>query len=199
MKVVIVATILFLLISSASFTIVVKADTSVTLLADQQTQFIVSDLFIDPPVINQGEETHIAFKVTNTGDSSGNYTAIMKVNNQLLDSADVSLDAGESTWVVTTVMWTAGTYVIDVDGLTGSLTINGPETTTTPSTSTSSTWTTTPPDEDGTLLIVIVAVVVVVVVVIIILLLMRAKKGAQPSAVSRQPLQSPPPPPPPPE
>jgi len=89
--------------------------------------FEVSELSISSTTITVGEKVTISVKVTNTGGSPDSYTVTLKVNGEVENSRDVTLNAGESTTV--TFEYTAereGTFSVDVNGLTGSFTANPP-------------------------------------------------------------------------
>jgi len=92
-------------------------------------RFEVSDLNIDPVAIRVGQTTIISATVKNTGGESGSYEVILKIDNLLTDAKTVTLNPGQSTTVsFTYTPEKEGTYSIDVNGLTGSLTVSSEET-----------------------------------------------------------------------
>jgi hypothetical protein len=63
--------------------------------------------------------------VTNSGDVSGTYTAVLKIDGNIESTKDLALTAGEAQNVVFNVSeTTTGTYSVDVDGQSGTLTVN---------------------------------------------------------------------------
>ncbi len=148
---------------------------TITVSATLPARFEVSGLNISPISIKVGQSSTISVTVKNTGGESGTYEVTLKINNQVVDTKTGTLGPDQSTTVSFTFTPTGeGTYSINVNGLTGSLTVS---------------------KEEGAVaapeipwLMIIGAVVVVVVVVLVLLLLRRKPKAEFP----------PPPPPPPP-
>jgi hypothetical protein len=100
----------------------------VTLSAAQPSPFSPSDLTINPIVVDEGDVVTISVKVINTGITTLTQTVTLKVNSQPLATKEVTLGGGESSTVswLTSSEWIAGTYNVDVEGLTGSFTIRNP-------------------------------------------------------------------------
>jgi hypothetical protein len=89
--------------------------------------FTVTDLSISPTSIETGDLVTIKVLVTNTGEASGTYTVTLNLNGAAVETRDITLDGGNSQTVTfTTTAKTAGTYTVDVDGLTGSYTVTEP-------------------------------------------------------------------------
>jgi len=89
--------------------------------------FTVDDLAIAPDEVDIDQKVAISATVTNTGDLSGSYTVTLKVDGAVVDTKTVSLDGGASQKVTfTTAQDAAGTYSVDVDGLTGTFTVKAP-------------------------------------------------------------------------
>jgi hypothetical protein len=88
--------------------------------------FSVSVLKITPEVVYIGEEVTITAPVTNTGDTAGNYKVTLKINNAVVDSKDViDLASGASQNVTfAAAMQGAGTFTVDVNGVTGSFIVS---------------------------------------------------------------------------
>ncbi|MEM3659342.1 MAG: CARDB domain-containing protein [Thermoproteota archaeon] len=149
---------------------------TITVSSIPPARFEVSGLNINPSSIKVGQSSTISVTVKNTGGKSGTYEVTLKINNQVVDTKTGTLSPDQSTTVSFTFTPTSeGTFSIDVNGLTGSLTVS---------------------KEEGAVaapaipwVIVIGAVVAVVVVVLVILLLRRKPKG------EIRPLPPPPPPP----
>ncbi|MBA7466756.1 hypothetical protein ES707_01946 [subsurface metagenome] len=86
--------------------------------------FSVSELSIAPEEVSIGENINISVRVTNTGNSSGSYTATFKINGAVEATKEVTLDAGASQKVTfTTAKDVAASYSVDVNGLSGSFTV----------------------------------------------------------------------------
>lgn len=86
--------------------------------------FNVSDLSIAPTEVDIGETVNITILLTNTGGQSGSYEVTLRVNGIIEASKKVTLAAGDSELVsFSTIKNTAGTYSLEVDGLTGSFTV----------------------------------------------------------------------------
>lgn len=89
--------------------------------------FQVSNLNINPITVTVGEEVTITVLVVNKGGTSGTYTVTLKVDGGVVERKSVTLNAGESETV--TFKYTPqqeGTISINVNGLTGSITVNPP-------------------------------------------------------------------------
>lgn len=114
------------------FVFKVKPSFSETPSETTSGNFKVSSLSIEPTVAEEGEQVRISVTVTNIGNVEGTYTVMLKINGETLSTRDVTLKAGKSTTVSwsTSPSWTAGTYNVEVNGLTGSFTIIKPSETT---------------------------------------------------------------------
>ncbi|MDO9580697.1 MAG: CARDB domain-containing protein, partial [Bacteroidales bacterium] len=83
--------------------------------------FSISSLTISPSEVYVGEAVTISFSVANTGGQSGSYTVTLKINGVVEATKEVTVAAGKSESVsFTTSKNVAGTYSVDVNGLTGS-------------------------------------------------------------------------------
>lgn len=83
--------------------------------------FQPSSLSISPSEVEIGDTVNITVQVTNTGGQSGDYPVMFKINGVAEAVSEVVLDAGASEEVsFTTSEDTAGTYLVEVNGLTGS-------------------------------------------------------------------------------
>ena len=86
--------------------------------------FTVSNLTITPATINPDEKVTISVDVTNTGETAGNYTAVLNINGIQEATQDVTLDGGASKKVDFSVSQsTAGDYTVSLDTLTGKFTV----------------------------------------------------------------------------
>ena len=90
-------------------------------VAPKPAEFKVSNLRISPIEVSVGEPVAISLTVTNIGGESGEYTITLKINGTVEAKRTVTLSGEESTVVEFTVSKdVAGTYVVEVNGLTGS-------------------------------------------------------------------------------
>jgi hypothetical protein len=86
--------------------------------------FTASSLIISPSEVSVGEAVTISVSIINTGDAAGSYTVTLKINGVVEATKEVTLSAGTSQEVTfTAVKDVAGTYTVDVDGLSGSFTV----------------------------------------------------------------------------
>ncbi|MBA7681261.1 hypothetical protein ES703_89599 [subsurface metagenome] len=86
--------------------------------------FVTSDLSITPAEVDIGGEVTIRVSVTNTGTASGSYEVTLKIEDVVVATEEMTLDAGASEMVTfTTSKDVAGSYSVDVDGLGGSFTV----------------------------------------------------------------------------
>ena len=85
------------------------------------TAFTSSDLSISPGEVQIGETVNISAQVTNTGNCPGSYTVTLKINDAVEATEDIIVNAGASEEVTfTTAKDVAGSYSVDVNGLSGS-------------------------------------------------------------------------------
>jgi len=89
--------------------------------------FTTSGLTISPTEVNIGESVTISVTITNTGDLTDDYQAILKINGAVIATKKVTL-AGDASQKLTftTSKDTAGTYAVGLGGLSGTLTVKGP-------------------------------------------------------------------------
>jgi hypothetical protein len=86
-----------------------------------ETAFSAVELSVSPGTVYVGETVTISVLVTNNGDAPGSYTLRFKVDGLVEDTRDIMLNAGVSEEVTfTTVKNVAGTYSVEVGGLSGS-------------------------------------------------------------------------------
>jgi hypothetical protein len=82
--------------------------------------FQISSLSVSPTEVKIGEAVNISVLVTNTGGQPGSYQVILKINGVAEADKQVVLAAGASEPVSFTISKeAAGTYSVDVNGLTG--------------------------------------------------------------------------------
>ncbi len=86
--------------------------------------FTASALSISPVEADSGESLTISVLVTNTGDGAGAYEATLRIDNEIVAGQEISLAGGASQEVIfTTSRDSAGTYNVDVNGVTGSFVV----------------------------------------------------------------------------
>lgn len=86
--------------------------------------FTTSNLIISPSEVDVGEAVTISILITNAGDAADSYAVTLKINGVVEATKEVTLSAGTSQEVIfTTSRDVAGTYTVDVDGLSGSFTV----------------------------------------------------------------------------
>ena len=106
--------------------------------------FTPGSLNISPVEVNIGDEVTISLLVTNTGGKSGSYQVTLKINGEVAATKEVTVSAGLSKEVAfTTSKDMAGTYLVDVNGVTDSFVVR--EAAATPEPESESALTSTPP------------------------------------------------------
>jgi beta-lactamase superfamily II metal-dependent hydrolase len=90
----------------------------------EPAKFVVSDLSISPSEVKVRESVIISATVTNSGGSSGSYTAILKINGGQVETKSITLNAGESYVAsFSVVKESSGTYTVELGGLAGTFTV----------------------------------------------------------------------------
>ena len=86
-------------------------------------KFSLSDLKLSSNTVDPGESITIQTTVNNIGGSTGNCTVILKVNDEIISSQDVVLEAGGNQNITFTVSKDIpGEYIIDINGKTAKFT-----------------------------------------------------------------------------
>ncbi|UCD54349.1 MAG: hypothetical protein JSU76_01310, partial [Dehalococcoidia bacterium] len=86
--------------------------------------FTFSSLTISPTEVDVGEEVAITVMITNTGGELGSYEASLNINGEVETTEEVDIAAGGSQQVsFTTSKDVAGTYMVDIGGLTNSFVV----------------------------------------------------------------------------
>ena len=86
--------------------------------------FTISELTISPSEVAIGEGVTISIAITNIGDLAGSYALMLRIDGVAEEIKKITLDAGASEEVVfTTAEDMAGSYSVEVDGLSGSFTV----------------------------------------------------------------------------
>jgi hypothetical protein len=90
----------------------------------KQSLISVTSLRITPSKANTGKNINISVTVNNNGNSTGEYIVMLMINGVVEGSQTVTLAAGSTQNVkFSTSKNIPGTYNVDVNGLTGSFTI----------------------------------------------------------------------------
>jgi hypothetical protein len=83
--------------------------------------FTISELTISPNEVDAGGSVVITVMVTNTGDLLGSYELTLRINNEVEETKEITLNGGVSEEVVfTTTKHTSGSYEVNINGLTDS-------------------------------------------------------------------------------
>jgi hypothetical protein len=86
--------------------------------------FEVSDLDISPAEVVSGESTMVEADIENIGGSEGTYTVTLKIDGMDMKTKKVTLAAGAKKTVAFTVTKdTPGIYEVELEGLSGTLTV----------------------------------------------------------------------------
>jgi hypothetical protein len=86
--------------------------------------FTVGGLTISPSEVDSGKMVTISFVVTNTGDLGGSYTVTLKIDAVTVATQTITLaGGGTETLMFDTSQDAAGTYTVDVNGVTGTFTV----------------------------------------------------------------------------
>ena len=82
---------------------------------DIPATFTTSSISVSPSVIYQGESVDIKIVVHNIGDLTGDYEAVLKMDNEYVDSKTVSISGGDSEIIVFTLEpKTIGDHAINI-------------------------------------------------------------------------------------
>jgi flagellar basal body-associated protein FliL len=87
--------------------------------------FTLTNLTVDPQVAEAGDAVVVSLNVTNVGESDGNYTVNLLVNNSTKENQTLSLTPSESSIVTfTDTEIVEGNYTVQVGDLSGSFRVN---------------------------------------------------------------------------
>ena len=88
------------------------------------TAFTISALDISPAEVNSGGDVNISALITNTGDVTSTYEAILTIDNEVVATQNITIPGGASEEVTfTTSKDVAGTYAVDLNGLPGTFVV----------------------------------------------------------------------------
>ncbi len=98
------------------------------LVHTRPANFILANLSISPAEVNVKEAVNISILVTNSGDFSGNYEAILNIDNAMAQTKSVTLAGGENQTVSFSITKdAAGTYSLTIGSLQGILKVRAPQ------------------------------------------------------------------------
>jgi hypothetical protein len=88
-------------------------------------EFEVISLDVEPTEVTTGDTLTITAVVENTGGSEGTYNAVLTVDDDIVETKEVTLAAGETQMATFSLVVTeAGTYQLGVGELSAGLTVN---------------------------------------------------------------------------
>jgi hypothetical protein len=88
--------------------------------------FTLSEFSVMPHIVQVGEPVTAGITVTNMGGCEGRYTLVLKVNDVIEDSREVTLAIGDSQEVsFEAIRESAGDYSVDINGRTASFVVKG--------------------------------------------------------------------------
>jgi hypothetical protein len=86
--------------------------------------FTIYNLMINPAKARPGESITVSTSVANTGDLTGSYNIILKIDDVFVDNKEVTIPSGISKAVTFELSKdTVGSYSVDVNGLSGSFVV----------------------------------------------------------------------------
>jgi hypothetical protein len=89
--------------------------------------FQPGSLSISPGEVETGQTVNISVTVTNSGGNAGSYALILRIDGVAEEIKEIALEAGTSGTVsFSTSQQLAGTYSVEVNGLTGSFEVKQP-------------------------------------------------------------------------
>jgi hypothetical protein len=96
------------------------------LVATGAAKFTLADINVSPSQIKTGESAVASVRVTNTGNLTGDYQAVLKINGAVQETKSITLDASANTTVSYNIVGgKAGTYSVDIGGMLTSFTVAG--------------------------------------------------------------------------
>jgi oligopeptide transport system substrate-binding protein len=115
------------LIKLLSYLIVLSILSGLVISCGGGAKIQISSLNITPQQVTEGQDTTVEASLSNTGKSEGKYTAILKINDNQVDSKEVTLAPGENKIIsFSYIAGSAGQYKIDLNGLSGTIDVSRP-------------------------------------------------------------------------
>jgi hypothetical protein len=113
-----------LIVALAAGTYLYLTDQGVIAQGPRPAEFTLTDLLIDPTEAEAGEPITISFNLTNVGETEGNYTATLVINNSTRENQTLDLTPlGSSIMTFIDVENTEGNYSVQIGKLAGSFLI----------------------------------------------------------------------------
>ncbi len=96
----------------------------ITVRVPKPPTFELSNLKIEPSEVEVGGSVTVSLEVKNAGELEGSYAVVLKINGRVVDNKVVVLAGGAAERVSFTLREkNAGTYVVEVGGLSGSFVV----------------------------------------------------------------------------
>ena len=92
----------------------------------QEGIFTISDLIVSPTEADTGQTITISATIKETNNVSGIYEGTLRINGTVEETKSVTVEPNGSKPITFAISRNvAGTYSVDLDGLTGSFTVTG--------------------------------------------------------------------------
>jgi hypothetical protein len=89
--------------------------------------FVTNALNVTPTEVSLGDSVTIAVLVSNTGELTGSYEAVLKIDDVIVQTKQVTITGGDSQIAIFNITPdTPGQYRVNVDGLEGIYEVNAP-------------------------------------------------------------------------
>ncbi len=114
----------FNLVKDVGGTYIIQAEELSSILT--VSQFVVSELTIDPSEVESGEEARITVRITNLGETASSYVAILEIDGLKIPE-EVNLSGSESKIIEFNVTQNiSGEYIVKINDLQGKLIVKHP-------------------------------------------------------------------------
>jgi hypothetical protein len=108
-----------------AFAVMTAGETVTPSVPSGLAEFRISNLSINPLIAEAGERVTISAEVRNEGSESGEYSVVLKIDRETVETRVIELAAGEARTVsFSVVQQTAGTYEVSLAELSGSFVVN---------------------------------------------------------------------------
>ena len=114
-----------LIVASAAGAYLFLTSQGVLTQGPKPAEFTLSNLTVDPNQMDAGDPVSISVNVTNVGETEGNYTVELLINNSTMANVTLDLSPLESNVTMFTDVETVeGNYTVQVGELSGSFKVN---------------------------------------------------------------------------
>jgi hypothetical protein len=104
-------------VNGISDSIIIKAP-------ENPAQFVLGTLSVSPTTVEYGNDVSIKIEVSNSGSLTGPYEVVLKINNNVTGTRQITLASGQSQSVEFIILGKdSGTFSVNVNGKTGSFTV----------------------------------------------------------------------------